>query len=47
MANIGISCLVLGYVIPKLIYKYREMKTGTTKFHVVEDIKNKNKKDIQ
>ncbi len=47
MANIGISCLVLGYVIPKLIYKYREMKTGTTKFHVAEDIKKQNKKDIQ
>lgn len=49
-ANIAISCFVLGYVIPKLIYKYREWKTGSTKFHVAEDIKNKynndNKKDI-
>lgn len=47
MANIGISCFVLGYAIPKLIYKYRAMKTGTTKFHVAEDIKKQNKKDIQ
>lgn len=39
-ANIGISCLCLGYFLPKAIYKYREMKTGTTKFHVAEDIKS-------
>ena len=39
-ANIGISCLFLGYLIPKMIYKYRKLKTGTTKFHVEEDIKN-------
>lgn len=43
MTNIGISCLFLGYVIPKLVYKYREMKTGTTKFHVEQDLKNNNK----
>ncbi len=43
MTNIGISCLFLGYVIPKLVYKYREMKTGTTKFHVEENLKNENK----
>ena len=46
MANIGISCFVLGYLIPKLVYKYREMKTGTTKFHVAEDIKKNNRKDL-
>ena len=46
MANIGISCFILGYLIPKAVYKYREWKTGTTKFHVVEDIKNEKKKDI-
>ena len=46
MANIGISCLFLGYLIPKAVYKYREYKTGTTKFHVAEDIKNNNKKDL-
>lgn len=46
MANIGISCLILGYLIPKAVYKYREYKTGTTKFHVEEDIKNNNKKDL-
>ncbi len=40
IANIGISCLFLGYLIPKAVYKYREIKTGTTKFHVEEDIKN-------
>ncbi len=43
MANIGISCFFLGYVIPKAVYKYREMKTGTTSFHVANDIKNKEK----
>ena len=40
MANIGISCLFLGYLIPKAVYKYRKMKTGTTKFHVEQDIRN-------
>lgn len=44
MANIGVSCLFLGYIVPKAVYKYREMKTGSTKFHVAEDIKNNNKK---
>ncbi len=44
MANIGISCLFLGYIVPKAVYKYREMKTGSTKFHVAEEIKSKNKK---
>lgn len=39
MANIGISCFVLGYIIPKAIYKYREYKTGTKKFHVEEEMK--------
>lgn len=49
LTNIGISCFILGYVIPKAVYKYRELKTGTTKFHVAEDIKNEQKKekDIQ
>ena len=45
-ANIGISCLFLGYLIPKLVYAFREKKTGSTKFHVAEDIKNNNKKDL-
>ena len=40
VANIGISCFVLGYVIPQAVYKYREWKTGTTSFHVENDIKN-------
>ncbi len=39
-ANIGISCFVLGYIIPQAVYKYREWKTGTTSFHVANDIKN-------
>ena len=39
-ANIGISCLFLGYLVPKAVYKYREHKTGTTKFHVEQDIKS-------
>ena len=42
VANVGISCLFLGYLIPKAIYKYREWKTGSTNFHVAEDIKNNN-----
>lgn len=44
IANIGISCLFLGYLVPKAVYKYREHKTGTTKFHVEQDIKNTNNK---
>lgn len=47
LANIGISCFILGYLIPKAVYKYRELKTGSTKFHVAEDIKKANEKDIQ
>ena len=44
MANIGISCMFLGYLIPKAVYEYRKIKTGTTKFHVEQDIrKNANK----
>lgn len=43
-ANVAISCLILGYIIPKAVYKYREIKTGTNKFHVAEDIKAKNSK---
>ena len=39
MANIGISCLFLGYIVPKAVYMYRESKLGSTKFHVEEDIK--------
>ncbi len=42
-ANVGISCLFLGVLIPKLIYKFRNEKTGSTKFHVAEDIKNNSK----
>ena len=46
-ANIGISCLFLGYLVPKAVYKYRELKTGTTKFHVEQDIKNAKKNDTK
>ena len=48
VANIGVSCLFLGYLVPKAVYKYREMKTGSTKFHVAENIKNdkQTKKDV-
>ncbi len=45
-ANIGISCLFLGYIIPTAIYKYRQNKTGTTTFHVANDIRKNNKKDL-
>lgn len=44
LANIGLSCLFLGYLLPKAVYKYREIKTGTTKFHVEENIKKEKKK---
>ena len=44
MANIGISCLFLGYLMPKAVYKYRQWKTGTTKFHVEQDIRNSKNK---
>ncbi len=43
MANIGVSCLFLGYILPKAVYKFREKETGTTKFHVAENIKNESK----
>ena len=43
VANIGLSCLVLGFGIPKAVYQYRKWKTGTQAFHVANDIKNKNK----
>ncbi|MBR6163162.1 hypothetical protein IKQ26_04630 [bacterium] len=42
VANIGLSCLVLGYGIPKAVYQYRKWKTGSSSFHVANDIKNKN-----
>ncbi len=42
VANIVLSCLVLGYGIPKAVYEYRKWKTGSTSFHVANDIKNKN-----
>ena len=38
-ANIGLSCLILGYGIPKAVYQYRKWKTGTESFHVANDIK--------
>lgn len=41
-ANIGLSCLILGFGIPKAVYKYREWKTGTQSFHVANDIKKQN-----
>lgn len=41
-ANIGLSCLILGFGIPKAVYKYREWKTGSQTFHVANDIKKQN-----
>ncbi len=38
--NVLSSCFVLGYVVPELMYGYREKKRGSKKFHVAEDIKN-------
>lgn len=38
--NMLTSCLVFAVAVPKLMYGYRKKKNGTTKFHVVEDIKN-------
>ena len=45
MTNMIASCIVLGYFIPKYIYNFRLNSTGTTKFHVAEDLKKN--KDIQ
>lgn len=39
LSNIVICCVCLGKVVPELMYKYREAKTGSKKFHVAEDIK--------
>lgn len=46
-ANIAISCFFLGYIIPNAIYKYREWKTGSTNFHVEQDIRNDKNKGVQ
>lgn len=40
--NILSSCFVLGYIVPELMYGYREKKRGSKKFHVAEDIKKEN-----
>ncbi|MDD3236690.1 MAG: hypothetical protein PHV37_01160 [Candidatus Gastranaerophilales bacterium] len=39
MTNLVACCFVLGYVVPNVVYKYRKDKTGTTDFHVANDIK--------
>lgn len=39
LSNLAICCFVLGFVVPEVMYKYREKKTGSKKFHVAEDIK--------
>lgn len=39
LSNLAICCFVLGFIVPEVMYKYREAKTGTKKFHVAEDIK--------
>ncbi len=46
LTNIAIACTMLGFVVPKLVYKFRQDKTGTCDFHVAKDIKDhmKNKK---
>lgn len=41
IANIGISCLALGYVMPKIIYGYRQKQSGSSSFHVKDQIRSK------
>lgn len=38
LTNIVLSCLFLGYGVPKMIYAYRKHKTGSTKFHVEQNL---------
>ncbi len=40
MANMAVSCIFLSCIIPKAVYKYRELKTGSRSFHVVNQIRN-------
>lgn len=37
-ANIGISCLFLGLIVPMLMLKYREKQNGNKEFHVQKEI---------
>lgn len=37
-ANIGVSCLFLGLIVPILMLKYREKQTGNKEFHVQREI---------
>ncbi len=38
LTNIGVCCAALGYVMPKLMFKYREKQTGTKDFHVAKEV---------
>ena len=39
LANIGICCLALGYVMPKLMFEYRKKHSGTKDFHVANQVR--------
>ncbi len=38
LANVGVSCLFLGLIVPMLMLKYREKQTGNREFHVQREI---------
>lgn len=41
LLSLGVSCFVLGYDVPNLVYKFRKKETGSTDFHVEKDIEKK------
>lgn len=41
LANIGICCGALGYVMPKTMYEYRKKFSGTKEFHVANQVREK------
>ncbi len=41
LANMGICCVALGYVMPKLMIEYRKKFSGTKDFHVAKHLEEK------
>ena len=41
IANLGICCATLGYVVPKIMFNYRKKNAGTKEFHVEKQIREK------
>jgi hypothetical protein len=41
LANIGICCTALGYVMPKAMYEYRKKFSGSKEFHVANQVRER------